>query len=266
MLAVSGDLAAQRDADSRLREREEWFAETQAVAKLASWTWDVAADEVTWSPEFYEMLGMEPGSVETTYEGFMGLIHPDDRAAAEGALTRALEGGDSYAVAHRLVGPEGNERMTICRGRVYRDPDGKPLRMVGASLDFSDYMGIAQELRTSHEQLLAAEKLAEVGSFEFDPRTGVVTWSDGMYALFRLRPDEFDGTLDGYLRHVHPDDRERRRADLERALEEREPLASTQRIRRGDGTAIRIESRVEVESTPEGEISMRGVCWEAERP
>ena len=260
--AIASDIADQQGVDRRLREREAWFAEAQAVAHVGSWSWDVPADEVTWSPEFYEMLGIVPGTVRATYKGFIDLIHPDDRAAAEGALGRALAGGDTYAVAHRLIRADGGERMMICRGRVYRDPDGAPLRMVGASLDLTDYMGVAEDLRTSHSQLLAAEELAGVGSFECNLETGAVTWSEGMYRIFGLRHDEFDGTVEGYLHRVHPEDRDQRRAEIAQVISERSSLESASRIRRGDKSFLRIRSRVEVEPDASGCLHLMGVCWE----
>lgn len=261
LVAVSTDISDRKRLEEGLRRREAQLAEAQAIAKVGSWEWDVVADEVTWSAEFYEMLGMDPALVTPTYEGFIELIHPDDRAAAEGALQRALEGGEAYAVAHRLIRADGGERMMICRGRVDRDLDGTPLRMVGASLDLTEYMGVATELRVSHDQLMAAEEVAGSGSFEWDPATDEVRWSAGMYRIFGLRRDEFDGTFHGYLRLVHPDDRASRFGNIERLLAEGDAFTAEHRIRRGDGRVRWLSSRISVERDTNGDARrVIGVC------
>ena len=127
LVAVSTDISERKRFEEELLRREAQLAEAQELARVGSWEWDIRADTVTWSLEFYDMLGMDPKEVKPTYKGFIDVIHPDDRAAAEGALGRALEGGGSYAVAHRLIRGDGEERMMICRGRVDRDLDGSPL-------------------------------------------------------------------------------------------------------------------------------------------
>ena len=105
---------------------------------MATWEWHVPANEVVFSQEFYEILGIDPGDLECTVEGFLSLLHPDDRAAAEAALGRALDGTEPYALAHRLIGGDGRQRTMLCSGLVEFDLDGIPLRMAGASLDVTD--------------------------------------------------------------------------------------------------------------------------------
>ena len=249
------------ELERRLHQRETQLAEAEAIAQVGTWVWDIPSDEVTWSPQFYELLALSPGEVEATQEGFIALIHPDDQASARGALARALAGSDTYSVAHRLIRADGEERMVICRGRVDRDLDGTPLRMVGASLDLSDYMDAAETLRSRHDQLLAAEQLAGSGSFEYDTATDRVRWSAGLYRLFDIHRDEFDGTFKAYLQRVHPDDRGDRASELERLMRDGGVLESTHRIRRGDNSFIRIRSRVEVERGPDGAERLMGVCW-----
>ena len=261
LVGVISDITDDDELSQRLGEREAQLAEAEAIAQVGTWEWDIHADTVTWSPQFYDMLAMDPSEVEPTQAGFLDLIHPNDRLAAKGALERALAGGDTYSMAHRLVRPDGEERMMLCRDRIYRDLDGSPLRMVGASIDLSDYMDVGEALKHRHDQLVAAEELAGSGSFEYDVASDRVRWSDGMYRLFRLRRDEFDGTFEAYVRRVHPDERAERRSEFERLMSEGGVLESTQRIRRGDGSFTRIQSRVEVEQGPQGPRRLLGVCW-----
>jgi len=263
LVVMSTDISERKRLEEELKKRESQLAEAQAIARVGSWEWNIPNDKVFWSAEFYEMLGMDPDNVEPTYQGFIDVIHPDDRPAAEGALRRALEKGGAYAAAHRLIRGDGGERLMLCRGRVYRDRRGLPLRMVGASLDLTDFMGVAEALRVSHNRLLAAEELAGTGSFEYDPASDSAIWSAGMYRLFGIRRDEFDGTLEGALRHLHPDDREQQRRAIEGLLRAGEHLGAKFRVRRGGGSIAELGARMEVVRGPRGEPQrVFGVCWE----
>ncbi len=252
LVTVSSDVAELRRHEQELREREALLVEIQAIARVASWEWDCGEDAVTWSPEFYEMVGVRPGAIKPKLSGFLELIHPDDRPAAQRAVERALAGTDRYEAAHRLVRPDGAERMLLCRGRVIRDTDGTALRVVGASLDLTNYMWIANELRSSHDRLVEAERVARSGSFEWDIASDRVRWSEGMYKVFGLRHEEFSGTSEGYYQLVHPDDRASQREGVAELLESGERRAAIYRIRRADGAVRTIRSDAHLERTPSG--------------
>jgi PAS domain S-box-containing protein len=65
-----------------------------------------------------------------------------------------------------------------------------------------------EELKRSEERLAAAQKMAHVGSWEWDVITNEVIWSDEEYRLFGLEPGAQEASYDLYLSFVHPDARE----------------------------------------------------------
>jgi GAF domain-containing protein/PAS domain-containing protein len=58
-----------------------------------------------------------------------------------------------------------------------------------------------------------------LGTWQWDRATGAVEWDDDVHALFGLEPGEFEGTFDGWLARVHPDDRQRVLGDLDQGVE-----------------------------------------------
>jgi two-component system, sensor histidine kinase and response regulator len=64
-----------------------------------------------------------------------------------------------------------------------------------------------EELKRSEERLAAAQKMARVGSWEWDVITNEVVWSDEEYRLFGLEPGEHELTHQFFLSLVHPDAR-----------------------------------------------------------
>jgi PAS domain S-box-containing protein len=104
----------------------------------------------------------------------------------------------------------------------------------------------AELLRRSERRLQDAQQVAHLGWWEWDVAGDAVTWSDELYRIFGLRPDEFRATYEGYLERVHADDRERVRRTVDASFRTGRPFAYDARIARPDGSVRWIQARGEV--------------------
>jgi signal transduction histidine kinase len=94
------------------------------------------------------MYGLEPGSIDVSYDSFIERVHPEDRAMVREHVERAYADGRPFTFEHRLVHPDGTVRWALSRGRVVTDEHGKPVRMVGTGQDVTDRKQL-DELRDS---------------------------------------------------------------------------------------------------------------------
>ena len=86
----------------------------------------------------HRIYGLEPQSIDLTYEGFLERVHPNDRERVRIEVERAYGDHESFAFEHRIVLPSGSARLVHGRGRVDVGEDGRPVRMVGTSQDITD--------------------------------------------------------------------------------------------------------------------------------
>jgi PAS domain S-box-containing protein len=118
-----------------------------------------------------------------------------------------------------------------------------------------------RHLDDSEAQLAEAQRIAHFGSWEWDMQTGTVTWSDELYRIYGITPEEYTPSYEGYLGRVHPDDREHVAAAIGRAAESHQPFGFEERILRPDGTVRVLESGGGVVVDQRGRpIRMVGAC------
>jgi len=110
-----------------------------------------------------------------------------------------------------------------------------------------------EALRASEERLDLAQRAGRIGTFEWNIRTGAVSWSATQEELYGLPTGGFGGRYEDWKQAVHPDDRDRAEADRRRAVAERTELDTEFRIVRPDGETRWIASKGKVFYAGDGE-------------
>ena len=88
-----------------------------------------------------------------------------------------------------------------------RERAGSIIGSVSVVRDITDSKRAEEALRDSEEQLKRAEEIAHLGSWELDLLRNRLAWSDEVYCIFGLQPQEFGASYESFLEYVHPGDR-----------------------------------------------------------
>lgn len=106
-----------------------------------------------------------------------------------------------------------------------------------------------------------AERLSGFGCFDWDIRTNKVLWTDGLYHIYGLKPQEHEATLEAFMERVVPEDREQVQTAVQSALEGGGSFTSVERITHSSGEVRHLESRGEVLYGEDGQPArLIGVC------
>jgi PAS domain S-box-containing protein len=119
--------------------------------------------------------------------------------------------------------------------------------------DITERRRIEEEVERSRARLAEAERVARMGSWEWDIPNSRLTCSEGLYAIYGIRAEEFDGHYDpSNTERIHPGDRGRVETEMRQAVETGAAIDYEYRIIRPDGRVRRVHSRAELTADSEG--------------
>jgi PAS domain S-box-containing protein len=163
IFGVIHDITKQRQAEILLHESERFLKESQEIAHIGHWNWDVQKGELVWSDEIFRIFGVTRETFPISAESFDRTIHPDDFPAFAQARQKMLDCLDTLSVEHRIILPNSEIRHVHERAHVIRDKDNNVMRVFGTVQDITERKQ-TDELKAQLElQIQQTKKLESLG-------------------------------------------------------------------------------------------------------
>lgn len=242
-----------KTAEEGMRESWERYRLAAQAGKMFAYEWDAATDVMARSPESLELLGKD-GPMQTTGRQIFASCHPDDREKLTAAAARLSPEKPYLEVSYRTIRPDGSVIWVEGNARAYFDGRGQMLRIIGTVADVT-------ERKKTEEDLLEAQRVSQIGSWQWNPKTDEVVWSAELYRIAgrdpRLPPPAFEEQGQLYT----PESWDRLMRAIEEALQTGAPYTLDLEIVRPDGSARWITDRGEVLRDGTGQITrLRGTA------
>ena len=204
------------------------------------------------------LAGIGPFGRDTLNESFLlllmfmiGVTVPSLALSADAAVRRRSEN------ALRAVQEDLNRRVAA------RTADLTEANLaLQDEIDRRKHAEAVLDRQTRH--LVEAQRLANLGSWVRNLETNEIVWSDQLYEIFGVqRGEENSGTFDGYLKRIHPDDRDRVREQVQAAIKAGQDFKGDRRIVRPNGEIRHVQTCVELIKNDAGRVvSMHGICFD----
>ena len=193
-VSIRQDITRRKQLEKDATEMAERYTLAIEGGHDGLWDWmDVHAHAEWWSPQFYRLLGFEPGEIPADITTFDNLLHPEDQPSTFEAIEEALKELSPFDVEYRLRTKSGEYRWFRSRAKVYFDGLGYATRMAGSIQDIHERKLAKFQLREHIDQMMAIFSLTPDAFVSFDRQHRVNYASPAFEALTGLAGEALKG-------------------------------------------------------------------------
>jgi PAS domain S-box-containing protein len=156
--AVQMENIERKRTEEALRQSEFDLAEAQRVARLGSWSFDIASSAVKWSEELYRIFDIEKTAFGGTYETFLSRVHPDDRTRVVQMNAETRSTGEPFELDYRITTRSGQLKHIREVGYVRKDSEGAISGLFGTAQDITERKQAELNLQALSRRLLEVQE------------------------------------------------------------------------------------------------------------
>ncbi|NLP62927.1 PAS domain-containing protein [Paraburkholderia sacchari] len=224
--------------------------QAQESTGIVTWEWNLVTDELIYSSNCAQVYGREIHSNEEFWE----ILHPEDSVWLNDEAMKEVVASKAPRVwDFRIILPDGQTRWIESRLATLLDDAGRPLRVVGTTIDISARRQADFALQRSLQLLNDAARMAGFGAWRWLRAQDEMIVSDEWCRLFGVDPAQAPRHYVELSRHIHPDDRAAREAAVNDALAHRGDYRVLYRACLPDDTSRLVVEQGQARVAPHGE-------------
>ena len=172
-----------RGSNRRLVALTRQLSDAERIARFGTVQWDFTRDVVTWSDQYARMLALEPGGTMTGAE-FQGMLLPEYEEAVVESERVALEASrksgqpERREVTYKVRARNGRVLEVEALSELLADENGNPIYLLSTVRDVTTEAQQRRDLLESEGKLAAAVRVAELGVFRENFKSGEIYWSE----------------------------------------------------------------------------------------
>jgi|GEM_PF-2803593 len=224
-IAVIEDITDKKNAETALKKSEFLLNETQKMAQIGGWEYDVSDGKFTWTDEVYNIYGVtrefDPNNLMKNSDFFLS----ETKRKIEGAFHLARNNSIPFDLEVEFVSAQGlNKWLRVTGAPVVEE--GQIIKVVGNFSDITDRKKTEVELRQMNERFILATKAGNMGVWEWDILKDVLYLDSLLCSILYVNESSFAKGLQSIERRICAEDKARVQAELHEALTGNTDLAT----------------------------------------
>jgi PAS domain S-box-containing protein len=244
---ITRDITEKKLAELELQEASQRY---RTVADFTyDWEyWESPEGKMLYVSPSCERISGYPAEAYLNNPDLLGkIILKEDKGIWADHRHEAREYPGALGIEFRIEKPNGSIRYIEHACQPVHSADGKFLGIRASNRDITQRKIAEDELKKKDEMLEEAQRIARLGSWEWDIMANKIEWSDETFRIFGLLPQSIDPTYEIFLERVHPEDREEVKAAVNLTLSDPSFKYNIKhRIRKPDGSERVVRERGKV--------------------
>ena len=253
------DITEQRAAVEALARSESRLDDI--ARNSGDWIWELDQNgNISYSSPVVEAItGSKPEDVTGAH--FSVLLLPEEVESVVGQAKDLFTRRESFVnIASRIIHKNGSVVYLESSGMPIISANGKCMGYRGSSRDITARIISERALKESQQSLAHAQSIAHIGNWDWNILTNELQWTDEIYRIFGLEPQQFGATYEAFVDRIHPDDRDNVNEAVMWAVEDKKDYYVEHRVVRPDGETRIVTERGEVYRDEKGRpLRMVGV-------
>jgi PAS domain S-box-containing protein len=217
-IAHGVDITAQKNIENSLRQAEKRLYETQELAKLGHWEYEIATNRVEWSPTLCRLYGIDyqnPPSLKQFLEEF---VHPDDLDYVRGIQQKLMQNpSDIVYFDFRINRKNGSMIWVQNKVIASTNSQGQLTHLIGITQEITERKLAEQAIKESQRLLEIAGDVALVGGWDLDLVKNKLSWSKQTYRIHEV-PEDYEPTVESAIQFYAPEAQSIIRNAVEKAM------------------------------------------------
>jgi PAS domain S-box-containing protein len=257
VFCVCHDITARKRAAAVLQESLLFRREAEKIGRIGAWKVSPETNYLYWTEGVHEVLGLPLDYQPGLQEG-LKFYDADCIPALQEALQAAWTAGTPFTIEAGVTTVTGMHLWVEVRG-LGRLQEGERAYVMGTFQDITGRRRAEEEVRRGEAALLEAQRLARIGNWESESRSGRTVWSPEIYRLYGRDPELGPADLVEVRQYFTPESWALLEAAKRRTLETGAPYECDAEVIRTDGTQRWVTSRGEPLRDAQGQIiGLRG--------
>jgi PAS domain S-box-containing protein len=201
--ATAIDITDRHKAESELRRFATYLAEAEKLSHTGCWARNTKTGELFWSQEEWRIFGLDPETTQLSYQVFLDLVHPEDRAALEEDSLRAVRNKQPYDILFRAVLRNGTIKHLHSVGKPQIQESGEVVEYIGVTMDETERVRANAAMHEAQAELARVARLTTMGELAASiaheinqPLTAVVTHGNAALRWLAHAPSNLEETRD----------------------------------------------------------------------
>ncbi|QEK52381.1 PAS domain-containing protein [Pedobacter aquae] len=215
-LKLDREIQEKKKIQQNLESRQNLLKYAESMANMGSWEMQTATDKMIWSDALYHVLNLNPHQTQPTLDAILELFQDDDKNNFKQAIQNCIKTQGSFQLEYQITDHQTSiQRFLQIKGQYIQTEN----KIIGTCLDVTKLKEATFKLEQNEAILKEAESISHNGSFEWNQGSSSIFWSDELYRIHGLDPQNIKLDFGFYKTLIHPEDLKRCESTVEKAFD-----------------------------------------------